>query len=132
MRVLYWPVDRAVDVSGGAAELVALSLALAAGAGTVPATSSAEPDFGGTELVAVEVAATDGPGVRMTVDQDRRVLLVEGDRRALTDLAEEFRSTADLDDGGHQHIEHHPDHPYLAADSLALILNSPHGGMPGR
>ncbi|AWZ06368.1 hypothetical protein DRB96_20350 [Streptomyces sp. ICC1] len=73
-----------------------------------------------------------GPGGRIGVDPERGALLIEGDRPGLGALAGELRSTASMDDGGHQHMEYHPDHPYLAAESLPLVVNSPHGGMPSR
>ncbi|WP_420717018.1 Imm32 family immunity protein [Streptomyces sp. H27-H5] len=57
---------------------------------------------------------------------------MEGDRLSLTALGDEVRSIAEMDDGGHRHIEYLPDHYYLAAGSLAMVVNSPHGGMPIR
>ncbi|MEU3724437.1 hypothetical protein [Streptomyces sp. NPDC031705] len=131
MRILLFP-DEGLDVSGGAAELVALARALVAGKGSMETIASAEPSFGGTELASVEVASTSGPGVHMRVDPERGALLIEGDRPALTALAGELQSIAEMDDGGHQHIEYFPDHHYLAAGSLAMVVNSPHGGMPTR
>ncbi|MFC6428524.1 hypothetical protein ACFQBR_07925 [Nocardiopsis tropica] len=50
----------------------------------------------------------------------------------MTALADDVRSMAGMDDGGHQHIEYFPGHHYLAAGSLAMVVNSPHGGMPAR
>ncbi|MFF4243476.1 hypothetical protein ACFYY2_03265 [Streptomyces sp. NPDC001822] len=132
MRVLFFPDEDGVDVSGGAAELVVLALALAAGKGGTETTTSAEPSFGGTELASVEVVSASGPGVRIRVDSERGALLIEGDRRGLTALADEVQSIAEMDDGGHQHIEYFPDHYYLVAGSLAMVVNSPHGGMPTR
>ncbi|MFF8268350.1 hypothetical protein ACF059_13260 [Streptomyces sp. NPDC016562] len=131
MRVLFFP-DEGLDVSGSAAELVALALALAAGKGSVATTASAEPSFGGTELASVEVVSTSGPGVHIGVELERGALRIEGDRPGLTALAEELQSIAEMDDGGHQHIEYFPDHYYLAAGSLAMVVKSPHGGMPTR
>ncbi|MEU2342713.1 hypothetical protein AB0L83_17385 [Streptomyces sp. NPDC052071] len=131
MRVLFFP-DEGVDVSGCAAELVALALALAAGKGGVETTTSAEPSFGGAELSSVEVVSSGGPGVHIKVDSERSALVMEGDRQGLTALADELRSIARMDDGGHQHIEYFPDHHYLAAGALAMIVKSPHGGMPTR
>ncbi|UQX04627.1 hypothetical protein [Streptomyces sp. RerS4] len=131
MRVLFFP-DEGVDVSGGAGELVVLVLALVAGKSSVETSASAEPSFGGTELASVEVVSTSGPGVHIKVDPERRTLLFEGDRLGLTALADELRSIAEMDDGGHQHIEYFPDHNYLAAGSVAMVVNSPHGGMPTR
>ncbi|MFJ9079348.1 hypothetical protein ACIRO3_29505 [Streptomyces sp. NPDC102278] len=131
MRVLFLP-DEGLDVSGDAAELVVLALALVAGKGSVEATASAEPSFGGTELASVKVVSTSGPGVHIRVDSERSALLIEGDRLGLTALADEVGSIAEMDDGGHQHIEYFPGHYYLAAGSLAMVVNSPHGGMPTR
>ncbi|WP_328422770.1 hypothetical protein OG470_09440 [Micromonospora sp. NBC_00389] len=37
---------------------------------------------------------------------------------------------ADMEDGGHLHVDHFPDHPYLAPGSIPLVVNGPHGGMP--
>ncbi|GGQ35068.1 hypothetical protein GCM10010215_68840 [Streptomyces virginiae] len=131
MRVLFFP-NEGLDVSGGAAELVVLALALVAGKGSVETTASEEPTFGGTELASVEVVSTRGPGVHIRVDSERSALLIEGDRLGLTALADELQSIAEMDDGGHQHIEYFSDHHYLAAGSLAMVVNSPHGGMPTR
>ncbi|MER6523012.1 hypothetical protein ACFWHQ_40135 [Streptomyces sp. NPDC060334] len=130
MRILFFPHEDGVDVSGGAADLVALALALVAGKGRMETTASAEPSFGGTELALVEVVTTSGPGVRIRADSEQSVLLIEGDQLGLIALSDELRSIAEMDDGGHQHIEHFPDHYYLAAGSLAMVVNSPHGGMP--
>lgn len=132
MRILFFPHEDGVDVSGSAADLVALALALGAGKGGMETTASTEPSFGGTELASVEVVSTSGPGVRIKVDSEQSVLLIEGDRLGLTALGDELRSIAEMDDGGHQHIEYFRDHHYLAAGSLAVVVNSPHGGMPIR
>ncbi|MFF3211808.1 hypothetical protein ACFYYB_14245 [Streptomyces sp. NPDC002886] len=132
MRVLFFPGEGGVDLSGSASELVAVARALSAGGGVTEASASTEPSFGGTELTSVEVLARSGSGVRVGVDPARRALLIEGDRTALGALADELRSTAEMEDGGHQHIEYYPGHDYLAAGSLAMVLNSPHGGMPAR
>ncbi|MFJ5812118.1 hypothetical protein [Streptomyces sp. NPDC093093] len=132
MRILFFPHEDGLDVSGGAADLVALALALVAGRGGVETTASAEPNFGGTELASVKVVSTSGPGALIRVDSEQSVLLIEGDRLSLTALGDEVRSIAEMDDGGHRHIEYFPDHYYLAAGSLAMVLNSPHGGMPIR
>ncbi|MGW2278479.1 Imm32 family immunity protein [Streptomyces sp. NPDC001770] len=132
MRVLFCPGDSGVDVSGGASELVRLALALAAGEGCVETSASAEPCFGGTQLASVEVVNAGGPGVCLSVGVEHRGLLIKGDRPGLTALAGDVRSMAETDDGGHCHIEYFPGHSYLAAGSLAMVVNSPHGGMPAR
>ncbi|WP_438273000.1 Imm32 family immunity protein [[Kitasatospora] papulosa] len=58
--------------------------------------------------------------------------MIEGDRQGLTALADELRSIARVDDGGHQHIQYFPDRYYLAAGSLAMAVKSFHVGMPTR
>ncbi|WP_338704052.1 hypothetical protein V2W30_39860 (plasmid) [Streptomyces sp. Q6] len=132
MRVLFFPDEDGLDVSGGSVELVALARALISGRGGIETTASAEPSFGGTELASVEVVGTSGPGVLVRVDSRRGVLLIEGDQPGLNAFADELRSIAEMNDGGHQHIEYFPDHYYLASGSLAMVVNSPHGGMPAR
>lgn len=132
MRVLFFPSESGVDLSGSASELVGLALTLSTGMGITEASASAEPSFGGTELTSVEVLVRSGTGVRIGVDSEHRALLIEGDRMGLSALADEMRSMAEMNDGGHQHIEYYPGHYYLAAGSLAMVVNSPHGGMPTR
>ncbi|MGW6708589.1 Imm32 family immunity protein [Streptomyces sp. NPDC054956] len=132
MRIVFFSHDEGVDVSGGAADLVALALALGEGKGGMVIIPSAEPSFGGTDLTSVEVVSTGGPGVLIRVDSERSALVIEGDQAGLTVLGDVLRSVAEMDDGGHQHIEYFPDHSYLAAGSLPMVVNSPHGGMPIR
>ncbi|MEU1350370.1 hypothetical protein [Streptomyces sp. NPDC005795] len=132
MRVWFLPDGSGVDVSGGTTELVVMARALVAGKGCVETTASAEASFGGTELASVEVVSTNGPGALIRVDMEHRVLFIEGDRLGLTALADEVRSIAEMNDGGHQHIEYFPGHYYLAAGSVPMVVTSPQGGMPSR
>jgi hypothetical protein len=80
----------------------------------------------------VEVTGTTGPGSRIDVDASRGVLLITGDPDPRAILAHNIRGMAEMDDGGHLHLEYFPDHFYLAAGSRPLVINSPHGGMPTR
>ncbi|MEV7119424.1 Imm32 family immunity protein [Kitasatospora griseola] len=113
-----------VDVEGRAEELTALALALEAGEGHLTVEEG--------ELTGVEVVGTDGPGVVIRVDAGRRVLVVLGDADGRELLAEGLREMASADDGGHWHIDHHPGHAWLVEGSVALVVNSPLGGMPLR
>ncbi|KDN87603.1 Imm32 family immunity protein [Kitasatospora cheerisanensis] len=124
MRLTGDPGYGEIDVEGTAEELAALAAAVAAGTGRLAVT--------GPGLTAVEVTATDGPGVLTRVDAGGRVLAIEGDAPARAVLAANLRAMADADDGGHLHLDPHPGHPYLTEDSVPLLVNSPHGGMPGR
>ncbi|AZP22149.1 hypothetical protein ACIGMX_03505 [Streptomyces aquilus] len=129
-RVRHHPASGEVDLSAPAAELHRLARAVAEGAGVLWTTTGPDGDDG--TLAGVEIRDTPGPGVRVTVDPARRVLLIDGDGDARALLAANLRNMADADDGGHLHVDHFPDHPYLAEGSLPLVVNSPHGGMPGR
>ncbi|MEU2448766.1 hypothetical protein ABZ605_01690 [Streptomyces sp. NPDC012765] len=131
---MFFPESDEVDVSGDATELAGLALVLLTGQGASRTTTSTstEAGFGGTALASIEVVGTDGPGVRIAVDPARGALVIEGDRAGLAALADDLRGVAEMDDGGHRHIEYYPDHHYLAADSQPIVVNSPHGGMPLR
>jgi hypothetical protein len=81
-------------------------------------------------VTAVRVTGTTGPGVR--VDVSRNTLLISGDAEARAVLADNLRGVAAMEDGGHLHVDHFPDHPYLAAGSVPLVVESPARGMPRR
>ena len=125
-KVLHDPASGEVDLSASAAELHRLARAVAEGEGSLWTTQG--PD--GDALAGVEISDAPGPGVRVSVDPVRRVLLIGGDRYSRAVLAANLRDMADAEDGGHLHVDHFPDHPYLAESSLPLVVNSPHGGMP--
>ncbi|WP_425424625.1 Imm32 family immunity protein [Streptomyces phaeochromogenes] len=57
--------------------------------------------------------------------------MISGDSDNRGVLAENLRDLATAEDGGHLHIDYFPGHFYLAEGSLPLVVNSPHGGMPG-
>ncbi|SNX65851.1 hypothetical protein SAMN06272735_7691 [Streptomyces sp. TLI_55] len=129
-RVLHYPASGEVDLSAPATELHRLARALAQGEGLL--WTMAGPDGDDRVLAGVEVRDTPGSAVRIALDPARRVLLIGGDSDSRALFAANLRVMADAEDGGHLHVDHFPDHPYLAEGSLPLVVNSPHGGMPGR
>ncbi|MFC8342861.1 hypothetical protein [Streptomyces sp. NPDC057280] len=127
-KVLHDPATGEVDLTAPAAELHRLARAVAEGAGLLWTTAGTD----GAALAGVEVRDAPGPGIRIGLDPARRVLLIDGDSDARTLFAANLRAMADAEDGGHLHVDHFPDHPYLAEGSLPLVVSSPHGGMPRR
>jgi hypothetical protein len=141
MRIVSWPATGELDLTATAAELTRLADVVEAGGGSLSCTSEpselSEPSEPSEPsecdaLTAVEVTGTTGSGVRIDVDTSREVLLISGGPAARAILAHNIRGMAEMDDGGHLHLEYFPDHFYLAAGSLPLVINSPHGGMPAR
>jgi hypothetical protein len=118
-----------VDLSATETELTRLADLVTAGQGSL--TCGPEPAEPNT-LTAVEVTQTTNPGVRIHVDAARRVLVISGDPATRAILAAKLNGMAQMEDGGHLHVDYFPDHPYLAAGSAPLVVNSPHGGMPTR
>ncbi|MET7457259.1 hypothetical protein ABZT03_36390 [Streptomyces sp. NPDC005574] len=127
MRLTSDPLYREVTLTASAKQLAALADAIAGGEGFV---ESSPPEAGET-LVGVEIRRTPGAGVLIVVDPSRRVLVISGgDRDGRAVLADDVRSVAAAEDGGHLHVDHFPDHPYVVEGSLSLVVESPHGGMP--
>ncbi|MEU9785492.1 hypothetical protein AB0H92_31795 [Streptomyces phaeochromogenes] len=117
-----------VVLSASADELSSLASAVARGEGLLGSTSSP----GGNALTGVEIKDASGPGVLIRRDAARQILVISGDSANRAVLAENLRALADAEEGGHLHIDYFPGHFYLAEGSLPLVVNSPHGGMPGR
>ncbi|MGW2291475.1 Imm32 family immunity protein [Streptomyces phaeochromogenes] len=117
-----------VVLSASADELTSLASAVARGEGLLGSTSAP----GGNALTGVEIKDASGPGVLIHRDVARQILVISGDSANRAVLAENLRALADAEDGGHLHIDYFPGHFYLAEGSLPLVVNSPHGGMPGR
>ena len=111
-----------------AEELSRLAGAVADGEGLLGSTASP----GRNALAGVEVKKTFGPGVLIQLDPERQILVISGDSAGRTVLADNLLSMASAEDRGHLHVEYFPGHFYLAEGSLALVVNSPHGGMPTR
>ncbi|GAB2814039.1 hypothetical protein GCM10027176_18240 [Actinoallomurus bryophytorum] len=124
MKINYWPATGELDLTATAAELTRLADMIAVGTGSLTCTPET--------LVGVKVADSADPGVRIHLDGRREVLLITGGPAARNILAHNIRGVAEMDDGGHLHVDYFPDHPYLLADSLPLVVKSPHGGMPAR
>ena len=123
-----------VDLTASADELGALARSVAEGEGLLGCASPAAADepAGVEALTGIEVRKSSGPGVLIRPDRARQVLVISGDGAARAVLADNLRAMAEAEDGGHLHVDHFPDHPYLAEGSVPLVVNSPHGGMPAR
>ncbi|GAA2789968.1 hypothetical protein GCM10010441_13920 [Kitasatospora paracochleata] len=126
MRLICDPVYGEVDLTASAEELHRLADAVAEGEGQLSSTSSPGSDA----LAGIEVKRTAGPGVLVQLDAERRFLVISGESAGRAVLADNLRSIASAEDGGHLHIDYFPGHFYLAEGSLPLVVNSPHGGMP--
>jgi hypothetical protein len=129
MKIVSDPVTSEVDLTATASELTRLANMVAEGHGSlgcVPAPANCHA------LRAVEVTDATDSGVRFHIDVQRQVLLITGDPAARAILADNLHGMATMEDGGHLHVDYFPDHPYLTAGSLPLVVNSPRGGMPTR
>ncbi|MFE1801539.1 hypothetical protein ACFW9L_36000 [Streptomyces sp. NPDC059517] len=127
MRLVSDPGYAEVELSGSAEELTRLADAVARGEGLLSTVSTP----GSNELTGAEVLEAPGH-VLIRRDPERQILVISGDSASRAVLAENLLAMATAEDGGHLHIEHFPDHDYLAEGSLALMVSSPHGGMPTR
>ncbi|MEV7347068.1 hypothetical protein [Streptomyces sp. NPDC093544] len=130
MRLVSDPVSGEVDLTATATELACLARAVAEGVGFISSVSASPLD--GNTLAGIEVRKAPGSGVRIGLDARRQILVISGDPDARAVLAENLHAMVTAEDGGHLHIDHFPEHPYLVAGSLPLVVNSPHGGMPTR
>ncbi|WP_410810101.1 hypothetical protein [Micromonospora sp. 067-2] len=70
--------------------------------------------------------------VAIGVDDDCGHLTVRGGSESRSLFADLLRDVANMDDGGHVHLEHFEGHYFLSPDSVPLVVNSPHAGMPRR
>ncbi|MEW2357517.1 hypothetical protein [Spirillospora sp. NPDC029432] len=128
MRLVFDPVSGGVDVTGSAEELAELAHAVTEGEGFVGST----PSLDGDTLAGIEVRKAPGTGVLIELDASRQVLVISGDPGARAILADNLEAMATAEDGGHLHIDHFPEHPYLLEGSVPIVVSSPHGGMPAR
>ncbi|HEY1664893.1 MAG TPA: hypothetical protein VGG54_04320 [Trebonia sp.] len=127
MRLVCDSLFSEVDLVASAEELSRLAGAVADGEGLFSSTASP----GSNDLAGVEVKKAPGPGVLVHLVPERRILVISGDSAGRAVLAGNLLSIASAEDGGHLHIDYFPGHFYLAEGSLSLVVNSPHGGMPG-
>jgi hypothetical protein len=109
-----------VDLMASAEELSRLAGAVADGEGLL--SSAASP--GSTDLAGIEVRKTSGPGVQISLDPERQILVISGDSAGRAVLAANLLSMASAEDGGHLHVDYVPGHFYLAEGSLSLVVSS--------
>lgn len=127
MRLVSDSVFGEVELTASAEALAGLASAVAKGDGLIAATLPLDGDA----LAGIDIRNAPGPGVRLELADRRRVLVISGDPAARAILADNLQAMAAAD-GGHLHIDHYPDHPYLREGSVSLVVNSPLGGMPTR
>lgn len=127
MRLVSDSVFGEVELTASAEALAGLASAVAKGDGFIAATLPLDGDA----LAGIDIRNAPGPGVRLELADRRRVLVISGDPAARAILADNLQAMAAAD-GGHLHIDHYPDHPYLREGSVSLVVNSPLGGMPTR
>ncbi|MBC6468819.1 Imm32 family immunity protein [Actinomadura alba] len=132
MRILFFPPTGEVDLLADHTELTGLAFLVASGTGTTISEDAPGDIQGQVALHHVRVRVANGEAVMITADASGRSLTITGDLRSLNILADNLHQMAEAADGGHLHIEHYPDHPYIGEGSLPLVVNSPHGGMPVR
>ncbi|GIG93062.1 Imm32 family immunity protein [Plantactinospora endophytica] len=125
MKLDYYSAAEGGDITSGRADLCHLTDLVASG-GELTLAPSAHP----RHLRGVLIEVTQGP-VTIGVN-DRSYLGIRGGAENRSLLADLLRNVASMDDGGHVHMEYFEGHHFLAPDSVPLIVNSPHGGMPQR
>ncbi|MGC4864833.1 Imm32 family immunity protein [Micromonospora sp. DT53] len=125
MKLDYYSAAEGVDIAGTRADLCHLADLVASG-GELSLAPSAHP----RHLRGLVIEVTQGP-VAIAVD-DRSSLTIQGGAESRSLLADLLREVATMDGGGHVHLEYFEGHHLLAPDSVPLIVNSPHGGMPQR
>ncbi|MGV9213825.1 Imm32 family immunity protein [Micromonospora sp. RB23] len=121
----YYSAAEGIDIVGARAELCHLAELVASGG-----ELSLAPSAHSRHLRGVLVEVTQGPVV-IGVD-GRHYFSIHGGAESRSLLADLLRQVANMDDGGHVHLEYFEGHYFLAPDSVPLIVNSPHGGMPRR
>lgn len=109
-------------LSASTQELARVADAVAEGEGFVSTTG--RPD--GKAVLEVEARTTADAGVRLDLDRARRILVITGGLETRGILADNLRAVATVESGGHLHIDYFPDHPYLCAGSVSLVVDSPH------
>ena len=120
MQIRYTNVPyRELEFRGNRDDFRKLANLLAQSAGELRAENGCElapyPHFGS----AVVIKLIGGEKLKVKVDHD--VVVIEGDAPRFNLLASNVKSLAEAEPPYHTHIEHYPDHPYLAADSFPLV-----------
>jgi hypothetical protein len=131
VRILLFPSTGEVEVSADRTGLGDLAALVASGDGAMAGEDTSDLAQA-IPLTRLRVRTREGEAVMISADTGGRTLTVTGAPGHLGVLAEILGESAAADDGGHIHIEHYPDHPYLGEGSLPLIVNNPAGGMPRR
>jgi hypothetical protein len=131
VRVTLDPEFAEVDISGTEDDYVRMAALLRQGAGTLDTDTGATGPRRQLVLSAVRVSTVPGSALLVHPDTPEEALLISGDLRFLTILADNVASVGSDERGGHLHIEYFEGHAYLADGSAPLIFNSPHGSMPG-
>ncbi|RCH64522.1 hypothetical protein DT019_32545 [Streptomyces sp. SDr-06] len=117
-----------LGITASAEELASLARAVAEGAGFIGSTSPLDSDA----LAGIDVRRAVGPGIKIGLDASRQVLVISGDPGARAIFAADLQGMATAEDGGHLQIGYFPEHPYLVEESLPIVVDSLHGGMPTR
>ncbi|GII59007.1 hypothetical protein Pth03_73960 [Planotetraspora thailandica] len=130
MEILFSESTGEIDLSADRATLSHLADLLARGSGSMSADPAPNPPLGQTPLTHLSVQSVDGEPVVVVADTESHSLSIAGDSAFLKIFADNVQAIAEIDDGGHLHIDFYPDHPYLGEGSAPLVVNSPHGETP--
>ena len=116
--------DGTVSVSAAADKLVDLSLAIAGGSEAVIALRPVAADARAATAIRVRPDPDSGAGILISRQGDELVLA--GDPAALAVLAKNIGNLGGEPAafGGHIHVEYFPDHAYLRAGSLPMVVTA--------
>jgi hypothetical protein len=111
-----------IDLSGAAAEFLEIGRLVGSGTGTVDlADAEADPYDLTLHRLTVATVPTDGVIVRANVDADS--VEITGPLTKLAILGDNLSGMAEAAPPYHVHIEWHPEHFYLSAESAPLIAS---------
>jgi hypothetical protein len=112
-----------VELEATADELTSLYQALGMPSAELPATSDGGED-GDWLLSGIEISRVPGSLLRMSVDWDRRVLLIAGgDRETRSFAANVLDIAQETPIGSRQHFDYFRDHFYLDPDTASLVVH---------
>jgi hypothetical protein len=123
MKILFHPPTGEIDLTADQAGISRLADLVASGTGTMVADDALGGFPDQLSLTQVHIRITDGRAVVIGADAGDRSMSISGDLAYLSVLADNLRQMAAADDGGHLHIDYHPDHSYLAESSLPLVVS---------